>query len=105
MNSFRLVEMADPTPVADAISALSSSVPLVLLAIIFIAIAVWLLGRLKKILVNTILGVLVLLAINFFGKELGLQIPINFVTVLVSAIFGLAGVGAMILLSLLGIKL
>lgn len=62
-------------------------------------------GLLRKLLANTVLGLAVLLAINAFGSQLGIRIPITFLTLLVSAIFGLVGVGVLILLSLAGIKI
>ncbi|PIT85904.1 sigmaK-factor processing regulatory BofA, partial [Candidatus Micrarchaeota archaeon CG10_big_fil_rev_8_21_14_0_10_59_7] len=48
---------------------------------------------LKKILVNAVLGIVALFLINYFGAPYGIQIAITLVTVAISALFGLAGVG------------
>jgi len=97
--------MAEPTAVAQQTISFSTAIPLAIAAVVLIVIAVFLIGRLKKVLENTVLGVIALIAINFLGSGLGVSIPINVLTVLASAVFGLAGIGALILLSLLGIKL
>ncbi len=73
--------------------------------IVLIVLAFVVIKFLKKILINTVLGVLALIIINYFGAPLGVKIGINFVTVIVSALLGLAGVGLLILLSLFGISL
>lgn len=73
-------------------------------ALVLIVLAVVVIKFVKKIVVNTVLGVLALLAINFFGSPYGLKVNLNLVTVVVSALLGLAGVGALIILALLGIK-
>ena len=75
----------------------------ILVAIVLIALALHIVFNLKSYLVNAVLGVIALLIINYLGKEYGVQIPITIVTVLVSAVLGLAGVGALIILKLLGI--
>lgn len=74
-------------------------------AVVLIVSAFLVIKFLKKILINTILGVLALIIINYFGTPLGLKVGINFITVIVSALLGLAGVGLLILLSLFGISL
>jgi len=84
--------------------SLTNAVFLAIGAIIFIGLAIFLIGMLKKVVENTILGLVVLFAINFLGGSLGFNIPLNLVTVLASAIFGLAGVGVLILLKLLGVN-
>jgi len=73
------------------------------LGFLLIILAIVLLLVLKHILVNTVLGVIALLIINYFGAAYNLKIAITFVTVLISAIFGLAGVGALLVLHFLGI--
>jgi inhibitor of the pro-sigma K processing machinery len=80
------------------------SLPWWALAILLIALAVLVIKFVKKILVNTALGLIALFVINFFGAAYGVKIPINLVTVIASALLGLAGVGALIILALLGIK-
>lgn len=77
----------------------------IFLAVLFIIAAVVLFLVFKRLLVNTVLGVIALLLIDFFGQELGFKVAINIYSVLISAIFGLAGVGALIILKLLGIQI
>ena len=81
------------------------ALPLWGLAVFLIIMAVILAGIIKRVLVNTVLGVLALLAVNWLGASYELEISINLLTVLVSAIFGLAGVGALIILELLGVHI
>jgi hypothetical protein len=57
-----------------------------------------------KILENTVLGVIALLAIDFFGQSTGFKITLDAVSILTSALLGLAGVGLLIILNLLGIR-
>ena len=79
----------------------------ILIGLGLIVLAVIVIKILKNILVNTALGVLALLAVNFFSKELGFAftIPLTLVTGLVAAVLGLAGVGLLILLKLFGINI
>lgn len=82
-----------------ALGTLGFALGLIVLAIVLFFVV-------KRILVNTVLGMIALLAVNFFSKEIGLafSIPITFVTVVITAILGLAGIGLLILLKLLGIN-
>ncbi|VVB67076.1 SigmaK-factor processing regulatory protein BofA [Candidatus Norongarragalina meridionalis] len=74
-------------------------------ALLLIVAAVALVFFLKKILVNAVLGIVALFVINYFGSPYGIQIAITFVTVAISALFGLAGVGGLVLLKLLGVTI
>ena len=74
-----------------------------LLPLLLIVAAIALVFFLKKILVNAVLGIIALFLINYFGTPYGIQIAITFVTVAISALFGLAGVGGLVLLKLLGV--
>lgn len=76
----------------------------ILVAIVLIVLALHIVFNLKKYLVNAALGVVALLVVNTLGKEYGIKISVSIITVAVSAIFGLAGVGILIILHLLGIK-
>jgi len=67
-------------------------------AIIFIIIAVILAIVLKKVIINSLLG-LVAWAIAWM---IGIKLPF-IASLIVSAIFGLAGIGAMLLLRFLGV--
>jgi inhibitor of the pro-sigma K processing machinery len=83
------------------VDLIAMSIPVVT-GIILILLAIFLLGFLKRILENAVLGVLMLFVFNFIGGNFGLSLPITFTTVLVSAIGGLAGVGFLILAQLAG---
>ena len=55
---------------------------------------------LKRIIVNSILGIVAL----FVLKILGFTIPINIITILITVLFGLGGVGVLLILRLFGIQ-
>ena len=77
-----------------------------LLGIGAIILGIFLMGFLKKVLVNTVFGLVALFVVNYLAELLkmdALNIPINFISVLITAILGLAGVGLLIILKLLGI--
>ena len=75
---------------------------LAVFALLLIAAAIAIVFFLKKLLVNAVLGVVALFVINYFGAPYGIKIAVTFVTVAISALFGLAGVGGLVLLKLLG---
>lgn len=52
----------------------------------------WPLKILLKLLVNGVLGVILLLIVNFVGGNFGLTIGINAVTALIAGFFGIPGV-------------
>lgn len=56
---------------------------------------------LNKILYNTLAGFVFLLLLNMFGGIWGFKIGINFITVAISAIAGIPGVLALILVKLI----
>jgi len=78
-----------------------------ILGILLIVGAVLILRFLKNVLVNAVLGVIALIVINLGSQaaNLGLTIPLTAVTVVVSAVLGLAGVGILILLKVLGVSI
>jgi pro-sigmaK processing inhibitor BofA len=103
-----LVAAAAATATATAAPSQASGWGMVgwgIAAVVLIVSAFLVIKFLKKILINTVLGILALIIINYFGTPLGLKVGINFITVIVSALLGLAGVGLLILLSLFGISL
>lgn len=51
-----------------------------------------------KLLLNTILGFLALIAINFLGAAIGLTIGVNLINALVIGCLGVPGVGLLLLL-------
>ena len=80
---------------------------MVLFALGAIALAFVVINHTKQLLVNTVLGLIALLAINYLAGLLSisvLKIPINLVSVAITAVLGLAGVGLLIILNLLGIR-
>ncbi|MBI5636110.1 pro-sigmaK processing inhibitor BofA family protein [Candidatus Micrarchaeota archaeon] len=83
----------------------STLIYLVAGAVILIALAIVVIKLVKKILVNSVLGVIALLAVNYFGASLGVKIPLTIVTFLICAVLGLAGVGLLIIAQLLGFKI
>ncbi len=79
-----------------------------LLGIGAIILGIFILGFLKKVLMNTVFGLIALFVINYLAGVLqmdALNLPINLISVLVTAILGLAGVGLLIILKLLGITI
>ena len=92
---------------ADLTRGISTTISIVIViaALAMIFAGGMIAGLLRKLLVNTVLGVAVLVFINTFGSQVGLSLPLNLLTLIVSAVFGLAGVGVMILLTLAGIKI
>jgi pro-sigmaK processing inhibitor BofA len=57
----------------------------------------------KYLVVNSILGIIVLVIANFFLANFGLTVPIDLVTILVCALAGIPGALLVILLVVLGI--
>ena len=76
-----------------------------IIGIILIALAVAVIKFLKNFIVNSALGIAVLLLVNYFGKGFGLDVPINFLTVVICGVLGLAGAGLLLLLAYFGIKI
>jgi len=77
-----------------------------LLGVGAIILGIFILGWLKKVLMNTVFGLIALFVINYLAGVLqmdALNLPINLISVLITAILGLAGVGLLIILKLLGI--
>lgn len=71
------------------------------IAVALVVAAIVLVWVLKRILVNTVLGVIAILAINLLGKPYGLELALSPINLIITAIFGLAGVGGLLLLKLL----
>lgn len=77
-------------------------------ALVLIVIAILLLVMLKNFLVNAVVGVVALLGLSIvadYAKYPALKISITIVTVIISGLLGLAGVGLLIILKLLGITI
>lgn len=59
---------------------------------IVVKIFSWPLKMLGKLILNGVLGVLLLLLVNFVGEYVGINIAINVVTALISGFLGIPGV-------------
>ena len=53
---------------------------------------------LTKLLINIIIGIILMVIVNILGVNIGLHIPFNTVTAVISGIFGIPGVLLLILL-------
>jgi inhibitor of the pro-sigma K processing machinery len=60
----------------------------------------WPLKMLIKLLINGVLGVILLLLVNFVGQGFGISLGINAVTALIAGFFGVPGVIFLIVLKL-----
>ena len=58
----------------------------------------WPLKKIFKLIFNVILGLVMILLVNVFGVSIGLSIPFNFVTAVVSGFLGLPGVIVLVIL-------
>jgi hypothetical protein len=85
----------------DLISIIAAAVIIILILIIIWSIIRWGIRIIWYLLVNAILGIIILAAANL----LGIGVPINWITVLISAIAGIPGALVVIALYLLGIIL
>ena len=70
----------------------------IVIGLFLVIIAIVVLWKLKQFIINSALGVIALFLLQFVG----ISIPINPITVIISAVLGLAGVGLMVLLAVLG---
>ena len=59
----------------------------------------WPLKKILKLLLNTGLGLLLVLVINTFGASIGLHIPFNIVTALVVGLLGIPGTIGLVILN------
>ncbi|MBC8061825.1 MAG: pro-sigmaK processing inhibitor BofA family protein [Clostridiaceae bacterium] len=61
----------------------------------------WPFKILLKLIVNGVLGVILLLLVNFVGTSFGISVGINFITALIAGFFGVPGVIFLIIFSLI----
>lgn len=80
-------------------NAISGNISWLLVGIAFFVVAAMLFFYLKNLVVNTILGVIGWAVLTYIFQ---LQLPF-WASLIVSAIFGLAGLGVMVILAFLGI--
>lgn len=73
---------------------------LTIIAVIIIAkIFTWPLKKIIKLLLNIALGLVMILLVNVFGEGIGLHIPFNIVTAIISGSLGIPGVVALIVIN------
>ncbi|MDI6720125.1 MAG: pro-sigmaK processing inhibitor BofA family protein [Methanomicrobiales archaeon] len=82
--------------------ALLEGIVILILAVIVAVVLYWFLRNAISLVVNAIVGVLLLFIANIFLQP---DIPINIITVLISAIGGIVGVALILLLYFAGISL
>ena len=74
---------------------------LVLAAFLFIKFVLKTAKGIFKFILNTVLGLVLLWLVNFFGDPIGLHINMNFINIALVGIAGLPGLGILVLLQLL----
>ncbi len=79
----------------NGLTVLIVGVVLIILAIVVFKILIEILSMVKTLILNTIVGLIALFALNFIG----FNIPIKIWSIAVTAIFGLVGVGVLLVLS------
>lgn len=73
---------------------------LTIIAVIIIAkIFAWPLKKIIKLVINIAVGLVMILLVNVFGENIGLHIPFNIVTALISGSLGIPGVIALIVIN------
>ncbi len=82
--------------------ALLEGIIILILAVIVAVVLYWFLRSAVSLVINAIVGVILLFVANLFLQP---DIPINIVTVLISAIGGIVGVALILLLYFVGISL
>ncbi|MBI5229010.1 pro-sigmaK processing inhibitor BofA family protein [Candidatus Micrarchaeota archaeon] len=70
------------------------------LGIVLVVLAVLLLWLLRRFIINSVLGIAALVALEVFGIHISLSAS----NIIIVAVLGLLGVGLLALLSLLGVK-
>ena len=70
-----------------------------IIALIIIAkLLAWPLKKIFKLVMNILIGLLLILLVNNFGASIGLHIPFNKITAIISGIFGIPGVICLVIL-------
>lgn len=70
----------------------------VILALVAFLMLFW--KAIKKVIINSVTGVFALLVLHYV---FGVKIPLTLATLLITALFGLAGVGTMLILDIAGL--
>ncbi|MFH0713613.1 MAG: pro-sigmaK processing inhibitor BofA family protein [Candidatus Micrarchaeota archaeon] len=83
---------------SSGVFGLSTDVQAIIVGLLLVLVAILVLWKMRKFIVNSILGVIALFLLQFAG----ITIPINIITIIVAGVLGLIGVGIMVLLIVLG---
>ncbi len=96
--------------IIDEVSAATGLDPKVagIVLVVLVLLAVFILTKpirfILKILINTGIGYVALLLINRFGAEYGIALGIDWVNAVVTGVFGIPGVAALLALKWAGIR-
>ncbi len=72
---------------------------LCVIAVIIVAkIFSWPFKKILKLLINIAIGIILIIITNIFGENIGLHIPFNIVTAVISGTLGIPGVLALIVI-------
>ncbi len=95
------VNAADPTANSGAPTAVVTADTglFLMIGVMIVIVAAILLFVFRKPIINTILGLLAFALLNLIG----IHVPVNLVTILITAIFGLVGIGVLVILTVLHI--
>ncbi|MBU1197480.1 pro-sigmaK processing inhibitor BofA family protein [Candidatus Micrarchaeota archaeon] len=92
-------EIASKPAIDVAESVAFSGADLIIIAGVVIILALIVLFIFRRFLINSVIGIIALIVLNYAGVE----IPLNVATIVVTAILGLVGVALLIILKLSGI--
>lgn len=94
------------TAVSQAGNFVSGNWVWLVIGIVLIIVTVLILKYIKDLIINSIIGIIAWLIIYFGLPLIGVDLKLNFVTSLVvSALFGLAGLGVLIIVKFLGLQI
>jgi len=89
---------------ASTSASVVGAMPVLIVGIILIIATIVLLALLKRIIVNSILGIIAWLIVSYIFPIFGLKLSIPFwPSLILSILFGLAGIGSILVLAFLGI--
>ncbi len=96
--------------IIDEVSAVTGLDPKVaaIAMVVLVLLAVFILSKpirlILKLLINTGLGFVALILINKFGAEFGIALGVDWVNAVVTGVFGIPGVAALLALKWAGIR-
>ncbi|MDP3742183.1 MAG: pro-sigmaK processing inhibitor BofA family protein [Candidatus Micrarchaeota archaeon] len=95
-----IVNVTQAGTTSHGMFGLTPAVNGIVVGLLLVLLAIVILWKLKQFIINSALGLMALFLLQFVG----ITIPVNLVTIIVSAVLGLIGVGLMVLLTVLGFK-